>query len=443
MMTKFLMSMTAALIASAGVAHAEAQVCTKGGDTRTLEVLTPGVVGKACDLRYTYNNGATVKTPYHANNSQGFCAQKAQTLLADLQRDGFSCGAGDVVASAPTVIEAEPPAAPASVEVVAAEPAPESAAIETASEEVAAVTEVETAEEPSLPESPVIEEVEVADAIETASTEVAEIVAEAPPVAEKRAVQLETPVYENPAAVAERAIETASAPEPEKVINEPAPAVSGPVTLTTAAAVTTQNPRPRKSAAGRLIGAEPVDPGEPPLQGTVEPIRVAAAAPTPAEPTETAPVIRDTSAQAAQEPAPVLEATKVQKLRPAPDIIRGVLAAQAAAWNEGDLEAFMGGYWKSPDLRFVSGTEVTGGWSQTLKRYRNRYEDSGDMGELSFDKLDVEMVTDDVAVVVGRFNLERNEAEDSGVFTLVMKRFDGRWRIVHDHTVGNQTASTE
>ena len=187
------------------------------------------------------------------------------------------------------------------------------------------------------------------------------------------------------------------------------------------------------------MGAEPVDPGEPPLRGTVEPVQVAAAAPTPTAPTETAPVMRGAPARAVEAP----EATKVQKLRPSPDIIRGVLAAQAAAWNEGDLEAFMGGYWKSPDLRFVSGTEVTGGWSQTLKRYRNRYGESGDMGELSFDKLDVEMVTDDVAVVVGRFNLERNEAEDTGLFTLVMKRFDGRWRIVHDHTVGDQTASTE
>jgi len=440
-MKKLLLSaLTAGLLASVGSAQAQTQVCSKGGDTRKLEVLTPGVVGKACDLRYTYNNGATIKTPYHANNSVGFCAQKAQTLLTELQQDGFSCGAGAVTVTAsavaePIAVESELPATPAPVEVAAAEPAPEALPIETAQ-----VASAPVAEETNLPEAPAIAEVAAEEAA-VVSTEVAEAPA---PVEVARVVQLETPVYENPETVtsdiATEAVESVS--EAEKIIAEPAPAMQGPVTLTSASAVTTRNPKPRKSAVGRLMGAEPEDPGEPPLQGTVEPVRVAAAAPTPATPTETAPVIRDAS-QAVDEAMPAPKAYNTQKLRPSPDIIRGVLAAQAAAWNEGDLEAFMGGYWKSPDLRFVSGTEVTGGWSQALKRYRNRYEESGDMGELSFDKLDVEMVTDNVAIIVGRFNLERSATADTGVFTLVMKRFEGRWRIVHDHTVGDQTASTE
>ena len=45
--------------------------------------------------------------------------------------------------------------------------------------------------------------------------------------------------------------------------------------------------------------------------------------------------------------------------------IRGVLDAQAAAWNRGDLDVFMEGYWKSPDLKFFSGKDITSGWEAT------------------------------------------------------------------------------
>jgi beta-aspartyl-peptidase (threonine type) len=97
----------------------------------------------------------------------------------------------------------------------------------------------------------------------------------------------------------------------------------------------------------------------------------------------------------------------------------------------------MAGYWKDPELSFVSGTTVVKGWTTTLKRYREKYGDSRNLGRLTFEGLDVTPLTDDVAVVVGRFRLERADAADSGVFTLVMKRFEGMWRIVHDHSVGD------
>ncbi|MEL7488004.1 MAG: nuclear transport factor 2 family protein, partial [Pseudomonadota bacterium] len=212
---------------------------------------------------------------------------------------------------------------------------------------------------------------------------------------------------------------------------------------------------PRKSAVGRLVGAEPQAAPvleEKTLNAPVQATPVAAAPPPPESATsvtEPQPVAAAQPVSATPEKADDQAAApkKSQKLRPAPAVIKGVLAAQAAAWNEGDLEAFMAGYWKDPDLRFVSGTEVTQGWSRTMKRYRARYGDGADFGQLSFDDLDVEMVTDDVAVVVGRFNLQRDSAVDGGVFTLVMRRFDGRWRIVHDHTVGDvretKAAATE
>lgn len=48
--------------------------------------------------------------------------------------------------------------------------------------------------------------------------------------------------------------------------------------------------------------------------------------------------------------------------------IRAVLDAQAAAWNRGDLEGYMDGYQRSPDIVFISGDRVTRGWKTVLER---------------------------------------------------------------------------
>jgi uncharacterized protein (TIGR02246 family) len=117
--------------------------------------------------------------------------------------------------------------------------------------------------------------------------------------------------------------------------------------------------------------------------------------------------------------------------------IRKVLADQDAAWNKGDLEGFMAGYWKSPELTFISGNNKTKGWDATLERYKKRYQGEGkEMGKLTFSELDVEMLGPDAALVRGRFTLElmKEKEKPTGLFTLVFRRFPEGWRIVHDHT---------
>src|SRR5579872_4088712 len=67
----------------------------------------------------------------------------------------------------------------------------------------------------------------------------------------------------------------------------------------------------------------------------------------------------------------------------AEEAIRQVLDAQVTAWNRGDLEAFMAGYWASPELSFFSAGNHTQGWEATLERYRKRYQSEGqEMGRL-------------------------------------------------------------
>jgi ketosteroid isomerase-like protein len=87
--------------------------------------------------------------------------------------------------------------------------------------------------------------------------------------------------------------------------------------------------------------------------------------------------------------------------------IQRVLDDQAAAWNKGDLVAFMKGYLESEDLTFFSGNNKTKGWKATLERYQKSYQADGkEMGKLTFSELSIEMLGADHALVRGRFRLQ-------------------------------------
>lgn len=120
---------------------------------------------------------------------------------------------------------------------------------------------------------------------------------------------------------------------------------------------------------------------------------------------------------------------------PAAKAIRVVLDRQVEAWNRGDLETFMQGYWRSPDLTFFSGGITVSGWEQTLGRYRNRYQSAGnEMGKLEFLDIKIELLGPSAAFVRGRFNLKMSSGESGGLFTLTFRKLTGGWKIVHDHT---------
>lgn len=118
--------------------------------------------------------------------------------------------------------------------------------------------------------------------------------------------------------------------------------------------------------------------------------------------------------------------------------IRAVLDRQVAAWNRHDLESFMAGYWKSPDLTFYSGATATQGWEPTLERYRQRCQANGAaMGKLEFSDLSVEQLCPDAAFVRGHWHLTMADGKQPhGLFTLVFRKFPEGWRIVHDHSSG-------
>ena len=114
--------------------------------------------------------------------------------------------------------------------------------------------------------------------------------------------------------------------------------------------------------------------------------------------------------------------------------IERVLDTQRQAWNDGDIEAFLEPYWKSEGLSFSSGGETRRGFRATRDRYLATYPDRQAMGTLEFSALEISPLGDDVALVLGEWDLARDAGAIGGNFSLVMRRIDGRWLIVHDHT---------
>jgi len=115
--------------------------------------------------------------------------------------------------------------------------------------------------------------------------------------------------------------------------------------------------------------------------------------------------------------------------------IKAVLDGQVEAWNRRDLEGFMSGYWRSERLTFYSGATKTSGWQATMDRYRSRYQSEGrEMGHLDFSDQQLEMLGPRAALVRGRWRLKTTSTESGGLFTLIFRKFDDGWKIVHDHT---------
>lgn len=120
------------------------------------------------------------------------------------------------------------------------------------------------------------------------------------------------------------------------------------------------------------------------------------------------------------------------------------MSAQEAAWSQGDVEAFMAlAYWPSDSLLFVGSKGLTLGYQTTLTNYKTSYPTGAAMGTLTFENLEWKRLSIDTGYLVGRWHLERGEAEDgteledlAGHYSLVWRWFgkEAGWLIIADHS---------
>jgi ketosteroid isomerase-like protein len=128
--------------------------------------------------------------------------------------------------------------------------------------------------------------------------------------------------------------------------------------------------------------------------------------------------------------------------------IRGVLNAQVAAWNRGDVVTFMQGYRNSPTTTFI-GKTLQHGYANILARYQKNFAGKEKMGQLNFSDLEVHQLDAHFATVTGRFHLARSAdagGDAEGIFSLVFEKSAEKsaekttektasgWKIILDHT---------
>jgi ketosteroid isomerase-like protein len=125
--------------------------------------------------------------------------------------------------------------------------------------------------------------------------------------------------------------------------------------------------------------------------------------------------------------------------KPAPDIqkikgeIRAILDRQKASWNKKSIEGFMEDYWKSEDFTFQSGNNRLHGWEALYSRYMKNYSGEN-WGELDFTDIEIKVLSNDHAYVLGRYKLAFEDSLKEGLFTIIFQRRSDGWKIIHDHS---------
>jgi len=114
--------------------------------------------------------------------------------------------------------------------------------------------------------------------------------------------------------------------------------------------------------------------------------------------------------------------------------IQSVLAKQSEAWNKGNIDKFMQGYWQNDSLEFISKSGVTYGWKQSLANYKKNYPDTVSMGKLDFTLIQIKMLSEQYYFVIGKWHLTRSIGDIGGHFTLLFRKIKNQWLIIADHT---------
>jgi ketosteroid isomerase-like protein len=114
--------------------------------------------------------------------------------------------------------------------------------------------------------------------------------------------------------------------------------------------------------------------------------------------------------------------------------IRQILNEQTLAWNKGDIEKFMNGYWQNDSLVFIGKSGLKYGWKTTLENYKKGYPDTAAMGKLNFQILQVNRLSTVYFFIIGKWHLARTIGNLEGHFSLLFKKIKGKWLIITDHS---------
>ena len=116
-----------------------------------------------------------------------------------------------------------------------------------------------------------------------------------------------------------------------------------------------------------------------------------------------------------------------------PTEVASIMQSQQDAWNRGDIDSFMIGYWESDSLLFIGKSGVNNGYHKTLSNYKKGYPNKEAMGNLTFTNRSWTQLSDEVALLIGAWKISEDQ---HGMYSLIWKKLEGKWLIIADHSGG-------
>lgn len=111
-----------------------------------------------------------------------------------------------------------------------------------------------------------------------------------------------------------------------------------------------------------------------------------------------------------------------------------ILENQEKAWNNGNINQFMHGYWENDSLVFVGKNGLTYGFKNTLANYKKNYPNKAQMGQLKFTILSMKALGKTFYSIIGKWELTRTVGNLNGHYTLLLKKINSEWKIISDHS---------
>lgn len=117
--------------------------------------------------------------------------------------------------------------------------------------------------------------------------------------------------------------------------------------------------------------------------------------------------------------------------------IRNVFDEGCAAWNRGDLDGYLASYWDSEKTLWISSGVLTRGKQAIVAAYKTRFTATPHVGTLALEELEIDVLTPADAIAFGRWLLVLEEDVAKGFFTVQLRKIDGTWFFVMDHSSGS------
>jgi uncharacterized protein (TIGR02246 family) len=104
------------------------------------------------------------------------------------------------------------------------------------------------------------------------------------------------------------------------------------------------------------------------------------------------------------------------------------------AWNRHDLDAYLDGFVHSDDVVVVVEGETVRGWDLLSRAYHGGYPDPKEMGAVTLDRVQVQMLAPDLGFVLASYTITFPKKKQFGTDTVIMKKVPEGWRELVSNT---------